>query len=236
MIHLLLLVPLLAASDPAENSAAAAWFKPTTISVRFSTPPSRDYSAATIATASNGDMQIQSSGSSDGREFAGDLMVISGNYLLARGVELPAGAEIDALDGPALEAQTVMKLLARAMPAGPDAVKGTQAIAVSEPHDAIEVATPSASGVYAAPWHLTGAIKRETDAKLTFSLSFNFAGAPQPLAITGSWERSSAPTFVDSMPIKAYRVFQLGPTAQEIPNGYATLGDLRAYAKKKGGS
>lgn len=234
----------------APSLLADDWFSPTTVSVRITVPPHRDFSSTSIEVAGNGDSRIQTSTFVSGKVSSGTLLVISGNYLLVKGVELKTGAEIDALDAPALEVQTVLKLLAHAVPEGPASIAGIRAIDVKEQTRAIEIATQSASGGYPAPWSLTGSVRRDSGSVLSFAVTFKFAGGTDALTMTGDWQKSSTPSqFTDSLSVAGWRAFHLGPQqstqggstildygAQEIPGGFTTLGQVRAYAKRKKGA
>jgi len=241
-----ILLPLLAVSE--GSAPADQWFNPTRVTVRWGTLLQRDFSTATMTIAKNGDTRIETSGVADGKNYSGTLILVSGNFMLAKGVELSPGAEIDAIDAPVLEAQTAMKLLARVLPAGPKSVVHTREINFTERKDPLEVATQSASGAYPPPWSLMGIVKRESATKIAFSLSFAFPGSPQPLSIAGAWENSPAVAFPDSASVKGWRAFHLGPHesnqnggsimdygAQEIAGGFSTIGEVRAYAKRKAG-
>jgi hypothetical protein len=240
------LLPLLAASE--GSAPADQWFSPTRVTVRSGTLLKRDFSTATMTIATDGDTRIETSGLANGKDYSGILMLVSGNYMLAKGVELSPGAEIDAIDAPVLEAQTVMKLLARVLPAGPKSVIRSREINFTERKEPLEVATQSASGAYPPPWSLTGFVKRESATKIAFSLSFTFSGTPQPLSLVGAWENFPAVALPDSTSVKGWRAFHLGPHesnqnggsimdygAQEIAGGFSTIGEVRAYAKRKAG-
>lgn len=240
----------LAALAFARSVMADDWFTPTRVEVRQELLLRRDHSTVTMVTARNGDVQIHVAGSQEGKALSGDMFVIGGRILLAKGIELVPGAEIDAVDVPVLQVQLALKLLARAVPSGPAGVDGSQQIDVSEEKEPVEVGTSSASGAFAPPWSLRGPVRRETPNRVSFKFTFNFRGAPQPVTLSGFWERKiPAPSFPDSLSVAGFRAFTLGPYsrqdahgtvfdygAQEMHQGFKTLGDIRAASKKRGGS
>jgi hypothetical protein len=144
-----ILLPLQAIAQSA--TPADQWFAPSKFVVRSSMLPHRDFSSITMIVAKSGDTQIETSGLANGKSYSGTLMLVSGNYMLAKGVELSPGAEIDAIDSPVLQAQTAMKLLASALLGGPKSVKDSRQVNSTEPKETLEVATQSASGGYPAP-------------------------------------------------------------------------------------
>jgi hypothetical protein len=219
--------------------AAAAdaddWFQPTRIEVR--TAVRGRSSSMSIVNASNGDFLL--------KDGTGEMMVVGGRILLAKNVEMVAGAEIDALDMPALEMQLALTLLEKGVPAGPGSVRAQQPVNVSESSESLEVSTPSASGQYPAPWSLHGMVTRVDASHLSFKLTFDFKQAPQPVIISGTWASGTPSTFPDSLATAGWRAFVLGPYsrkadhgtildygAQELPKRFATLGDARAAAKR----
>jgi hypothetical protein len=140
-----------------------------------------------IVNASNGDFLL--------KDGAGEMMVVGGRILLAKNVDMVAGAEIDALDMPALEMRLAMTLLEKGVPAGPGSVRAQQPVNVSESSEPLEVSTPSAGGQYPAPWSLHGMVTRVDASHLSFKLTFDFNQAPQPVIISGTWASGAAEAF-----------------------------------------
>jgi len=237
-----------AGAEPPQS--ANEWFQGNRIVVKSTQPPGKDFSSVTMLTAANGDSEIQTSGTSEGRQFSGTLMIVSGSRMLASGLPISPGSEIDTLDIPVLQVQIALKLLARAFPGGPRSIHGETPINVSETVKPLEVATPSASGAFPPPWSISGKAT-ETSGRISFVLAFSIQGQEQPLTISGTWERlTTAPAFPDSQPIAGWRVFALGPYsrtdpaggtiydygAQEITTGFKILGEVRADAKRRTGA
>ena len=215
------------------------WFDVTRMEVHSGVLLSGQSSIVTIVNAANGDFHL--------RTDDGEMYVIGGQILLAKGVEMSLGKEIDAVDAPGLQVQLALKLLEKAVPAGPSSVRTTKSIDVSEATEPIEVATPSAGGAYAAPWQLKGTVKRVDAKRVAFDFQFKVEQAAQPFMLSGTWERATPkPVFSDLLNISAWRAFTLGPHetksgrgtildygAQELPKRFATLGDARTAAKKR---
>jgi hypothetical protein len=220
----------------AISALADDWFQMTRIEVRSS---ARGVSSSmSIVIASNGDFLL--------RTESGEMMVVGGRILLAKNVEMSAGAEIDALDAPVLDMRLAITLLEKGVPSGPASVRAQQPVSVSESAEPLEVSTSSASAQFPAPWSLHGMVTRVDATHLSFKLKFDFAQATQPLIISGTWERGTPLTFPDSLSTSDWRAFKLGPYeqkdahgtmldygAQELPKRLPTLGDARAAAKKR---
>jgi hypothetical protein len=216
------------------------WFSPKRVTVTVSAPPAKDFSKVEMALTNAEDARIEISGVSDGKPYAGSLMVVSGTRLLAKGVPVQAGAEIDVVDAPVLQVRLASELLVRAFPGGPGTITAAKAVNLTEQKESIRINTQSAEGGYPAPWSLTGTAKPDGSAK-TFDLVFRCTGMKDAMRIAGTWTASGpALELPDSMPLAGWRVFSLGPYskqdgrgtifdygAQEIPGGFANLGDVR---------
>ena len=193
-----------------------------------------------------GDARIESSGFSEGKSFAGSLMLISGNRMLTKDVPIEPGAEIDALDGPVLQARLALELLSRAAPGGPATLASAQAINVSDAKDSIKINTASAGGEFPAPWTLKGTVKPDGSGSV-FELTFSCAGFKEPMKMSGTWVVRAIPLELpDTLSIQGWRVFSLGPYskrdssgtiydygAQEIRKKFRTLGEVRHDAAKQ---
>ena len=228
-------------------AVAAAWFKANHASVSVSAPGSSEKDAFTFDIATNGDLRIDASGSSDG-SGRGSLMLVSGS-LLVKDLALTADEEIDAIDAPVILLQLANKLLAEGTKRKPSELKGKLKIDVRENARSVCAATPSAEAEYAAPWTLRGDVDSKSAGIVDFSLKFSFAnqGKTQEILYAGQWAQSSTPVvFADSVSIEGWKVFTLGPVrrvegastildygATADSKSYKTLGELRAAQKAR---
>lgn len=169
----------------------------------------------------------------------GEFMVVAGAALLSRGVTLPEGDEIDAVDGPGLVLELIVELLGRAIPSGPAVLSTSMRIDLEEPEEALAVATLSASAIFQAPWRVQGEVRRANESAFVFDLVFTHGGGSDQLAprISGTWTKTiPAPTLDDRMSLEGWSIFSLGPRtsgggldygAGPAPWRATTLGELR---------
>ncbi|HMN88157.1 MAG TPA: hypothetical protein PKA74_19550, partial [Bauldia sp.] len=78
--------------------------------------------------------------------------------------------ELDPLDAAIVSLKVLTRLLDAAVPGGPAALKGKQAVSVSEGKVPLEVSTPTASSRFNAPWTLKGTVERLDAGKVSFAL------------------------------------------------------------------
>jgi hypothetical protein len=107
------------------------------------------------------DTKITVDQTESGKRTRGTLAMVAGRVLITNGLELEQGYEIDAVDGPFLYTILTAQLLGRAFPNGPDMLKGTRRVNVTELRDGIRIGTPSASADFAAPWTVVGTASKE---------------------------------------------------------------------------
>jgi hypothetical protein len=149
----------------------------------------------------------------------GELLVVGGRLLLTKGLELPPGAEIDAIDGPGIMLKLVIELLGRAVPAGPEAFVHEAPVDIRGDED-LRVATQSASGEWPGPWHLEGRVDR-SDAAIRFALTFT--SPDSRLEFSGTWEQIDPPPQLDEgMSLAGWRIHSLGPRQDGATVDYGT--------------
>jgi len=171
---------------------------------------------------------------------SGELVIVAGVALLSRGVTMPEGSEIDALDGPGLMLQLVLELLGRTIAGGP-AVVSTRAVIDHNEHDEpLTLQTLSASASFPAPWRSQGEVRRTGEATFAFDLVFTYGkgtGEESSLRLSGTWSQvSPAPALDDQMSLDGWLAFSLGPRvsdstleygARPVTEQVTTLGQLR---------
>jgi hypothetical protein len=194
---------------------------------------------------STGDWQFELGEHDDLRLIldSGELVVVDGRLLLSKGLELPPGAEIDALDGPVLMLKLVLALLERAHPAGPQAVEHEAPIEI-QASESLRIATQSAAGEWPAPWHLQGSVGRR-DSAIRFDLTFTSgvaSDAESRVEFGGQWQRVDPPPRLDeAMPLAGWQIHALGPRQRDALLDYGTtpfegdvttLADLRTLSRR----
>ncbi|MPZ47007.1 MAG: hypothetical protein GEV05_27310 [Betaproteobacteria bacterium] len=163
----------------------------------------------------NGDIVLDLEETRAGQARAGALMLVANGVLLARDVPLERGRELDSFNGPLLMLQLVLRLLERAVPAGPASIKREMPIDAAEHDRAVKVSTIGADGEFLAPWRVTGQIGPGADGQVRFELQFVSAnrsprGAPYETRIVGIWQNASPPVQLpDTMPLRGWRGFRI---------------------------
>jgi hypothetical protein len=257
----LLIVALVAFGSPAQAGSTTCPNKgpcvePTawntafdTFDIEVSRDKSGDYAHWRIeASSTTHDTTITVEQATAGKPLRGTLAMIGGKVLITNGLELEPGHEIDAVDGPFLYVLLAGRLLGRAFPDGPESLADSQRINLTELHDGLQVATPSASADFRAPWTVAGTATKDRSGPVRFDLHFTFAmptGADSPnftLHLTGTFEHGAGdPGLRDDMPLQDWKVYGVGPTSRKQGNAtildygatadhqsYATVGEVRA--------
>ena len=165
--------------------------------------------------------------------------MVGGRVLITNGLALEEGYEIDAVDAPFIYGILTAQLLGRAFPDGPDSLKGTRRVNVTDRREGIGIGTPSASADFAAPWTVVGSATKEKSGAVRFDLRFTSAmpaGATPPnysVHLTGSLGHAAADPALDAdMPLQGWKVYGVGPRSRT--QGSATVLDYGATLDNKG--
>jgi hypothetical protein len=106
--------------------------------------------------------------------LSGELLMVDGQALLAKGFE-QQGADIEPLiQAPSLMLQLANAMLNRSQPGGPAAVSGKQRWKVNEKHKDLNLDTGLASGSFAAPWSIVGEGWRVDPEHIRFEMELDF--------------------------------------------------------------
>lgn len=217
-----------------ECDDLTAWSKFTAATLRISDPES-GYIASWKMEFDHEKMDILvRTDTNDGRGGVtrGEVAMVGGRIMMSRGLSLPRGAEIDAIDAPVLSMKLAVIVLSRAFPKGPESI----------PRDArfdrtdkvgIRYATPSAGGYIPAPWKATGKVSREASGTIAFDFSLSFpveggAGKKrnQVMAISGSLAKLERPVFSDATSLAGWTTYGVGPQVEK--RGDSTILDYGA--------
>lgn len=240
-------------AQKAPPSPAAEWYRAGHVTLNLA-DTARDFKAVwQFDRADNGDNRVLREESRSGKNLKGSVMsVCQDQALVMQGITPARGNELRELDDPVLHLQMVLRLLARAVPAGPASLSGERSVAIEEPAAILRVRKGvSARRDFEAPWRVSGKIARSAGGDVSFDLVFNHAGVkPQDarteLTLSGTWrEQSEVPGFADAMKIEDATVFRVDTVAQEVgghieidlvsatkPLRYATLGHLRRHIER----
>jgi hypothetical protein len=119
--------------------------------------------------------------------LTGELLMVSGKVLLARGFE-GQGADIKPLiQAPSLMLQLTYAMLNRSQPKGPYAVYEKKALDIQEENVDFKLDTGLATGIFAAPWRVKGSGWKTASDHRRFEFLFQFANPlPEDPEATGS--------------------------------------------------
>ncbi|MEX0958194.1 MAG: hypothetical protein WDZ63_02805 [Burkholderiales bacterium] len=196
----------------------------------------RKFSASwTFEVADNNDIRVVKKETASGETIEGEVMVVGGQRMLARGFEVQEGNELGAVDGPVLSMQLALRLLEFALPAGPRSIETATTIEYKSDKNDLVLATPSADGGFPAPWAVRGKAERAGDSAIRFDMSFEASiraddgMMPYKIPLKGVWRRERpSPQFNDSMSLEGWTVHRVSVLSSEDTRAYETLGDLRA--------
>lgn len=189
-------------------------------------------------------VQIDKDDQFNGQRLKGSLIVINGETLLAKGLNLQPGYEIDALDTPVLMTQLLLTLLDKAVDISPSSLTNKHNIEHHEATMPIRVATKSASAFFKAPWSVSGELTKTGKQNVNYKLEFQTVlgeDIKYIVSMSGLLNHQAAVKLDDEMPLAGWTVYSLGPTtegqfsygAQELITSATTIGQLRQQLKNK---
>jgi hypothetical protein len=172
----------------------------------------------------------------DGVE-TGELLMVAGKVLLARGFEHQVADTGALFQAPSLMLQLVYALLNRSQPKGPHAVSGKQKWDEREEVMDVMINTGMATGAFAAPWSVDGSGWKADSGSYRFDLHFQFnisqPGQPvetESINFSGDLDfRQQGFPYSDSTKLEGWRVQYLssGQGESEPVEKSLTLKDLR---------
>ncbi|RAU22821.1 hypothetical protein CU669_05380 [Paramagnetospirillum kuznetsovii] len=227
-----------------ECDARSPWYAANVVRLATANPNSSDTSRFTLSIHGQNTLTIDLDNRDQGQAQQGTVTLVEGRAMLTRGLTLPKGKEIDALDAPILTYQLLITLLNRSLPDGPDSLAGSRKVDLAETERPIQLATNSASIELRPPWKLTGTVSRRNSETLDYALVLTYAtkSGAHVMSLDGDWSKlRQPPPFDDSMPLAGWRYHSLGVvvyrqdgatvldyTDPSHPSPLSTLGELRA--------
>lgn len=228
-------------SEEAICAADSPWFSATHFTVQIEFPGTDERGSLAFAFADAGSLAIDSEQVEQGESRKGKILLINSRLMLTD-FEPEKGREIFALDSPVLLYQLAITLLATAFPEGPQDFKGKSVVELEDRKRGIAVGTSSTSGLYRAPWHVMGSIRRKDPQSIEYDFEFEsfFGGGQQrTLGLKGVWTKSFPAVFDHptqslkdwkAYSLEGYTVRQDGPRmsdgAKAIAPITSTLGEL----------
>ena len=129
--------------------------------------------------------------------LTGELLIIDGQVLLARGFGQSGFDLAPMMQAPTLMLQLTLALLNHSQPRGPAAVQEKQTWQVTEPDRDFSINTGLASGVFAAPWSINGSGWVTEAGHRRFELTYQFtnplsggAGGSDSMKMSGDLDYS----------------------------------------------
>jgi hypothetical protein len=192
-----------------------------------------------------GDILVRLEQSAPDGVLTGELLLIDGQVLLARGMVSQVPDLEPMMQAPTLMLQTTFGLLQRAIPKGPAAVEISSEIEFEEKDQPLSINTGMAFGEFGIPWSVTGKAWRAGPSRRQFDLAFEFSN-PLPddpdnsdqIQFSGAQDygTDSFPLHEDT-PLEGWTVqwMSKGETEATAPEDGLTLSELRTQAKELSG-
>lgn len=258
LLALLVLLPPAAGAQekPAAPCKGAAcdrvtpWKKLTQVSLIASEP---DSSGLEIYRAefdpASGDVAINVDLRRADGDVRGTVAMVGGRMLLTRAIPVEAGRELEVFDLPMLNIQLMQILLGRAIPGGPEALRGERRIDHQD-KVAIDYGTAGARGRIEAPWKVTGRVSRVQTGAIHYDLLLEAPlkdtsrkGEKLRMQLQGDLSMLGRAVFPDDAKLEGWTAYVVGPRAEkrgdrtvmafgatpERPGRFATVADVREY-------
>ena len=220
----------ISAAEPSPE-LQRAWSEMNHLSLHVTTADTGDYQQFDYEITPQHDLRLRVEDHVKGEATRGSLMLIGDRALLVKDLPLEPGAEVDAIDSPALVLQVIEKLLA-ASGKSPREIHGKLPLDVNETAWDLSVSTASAEAEYPAPWTLRGSVEAKTDGAIAFDFvhAFRTEDVPVEIHYRGVWQKASKPVaFDDATPLTGWRAFSFGPLTHGDGHG-GTIYDFGATA------
>ena len=222
--------PALAARD-CDPNCDAAWAKFTAITVNAidaGSPVSASWRLS--FDHERRDIRIEADFPGPSGRMRGTIALVGGRVLMSKGLQLPRGGEINAVDTPIMAIKLLTAVLGRAVDVSPDALKGERVVKYRENNVGIRFATPTAEAYLAAPWTADGTVGKVANGDVRYDLHvtgptrdpYGRPGAPIDSRFTGRFSNAAGPVLDDAMSLTGWTMYS--PRSAEM----RTVGEVRA--------
>jgi hypothetical protein len=174
----------------------------------------------------NNDLRVDIDTTGSEQPQHGTILMVGGRVFVSKGITLEPGAEIDALDGPLLYTILTVKILGRALPAGPGTTIGLRKFAYRDVKTGIQFATPSAEGFISPPWSAVGTVTPKADGSVDFNFVLKWSAVddsktahPMEMTLRGLLEHENSFRLDDSMSLNGWTVLGVGPIMESTSSG-----------------
>ncbi len=176
------------------------------------------------------DVRIDADYPAPGGRQRGTILLVGGRALLSRGLDLPRGMEVNAVDAPVMAMKLVIVVLAHAVPVAPETIGKERAIRLREEKVGLRFSTPTAAGVLLPPWTVEGKLGKAANGDIVYDLhvaggtadGYARKGPPIDTRFTGRFSNVRTPILDDTMALASWTVYGTYDTEMR------TIGDVRA--------
>lgn len=226
----------------AAQGSISSWH-PTVIAVTQTVAGRSGRLYTRLELAKHGDARITYEQEGDGQQLSGTILVISGRWLLVKGMHLEKGRAVELMKIEGINSQLLLTLLSRGLPDGPPPAGQTRKISIIETKEPIRVASAGTNGIYLAPWSVNGTVTSASVSTLNYSLDLKDGRGRNPdTHLEGSVSNPGKMLeFPDSMRLSGWVVDKIGSYKEQTSSGTVlnygasktmikarTLGELRA--------
>ena len=210
-------------------AAGSPWLRANNATVRVEFAGTGERAVLAFSFLSPSNVVIDTEHHEKDKAKSGRVLLVDGQMMLTRDVELEKGREIQALDGPLLFYQLAISLLSTAFPEGPDGVQRRSIVDLEEGRRGIFVETSSTSGFFGAPWHMKGSVNRTSPDSIAYAFEFEFTSAKsrRELRLDGTWSSDAAKALDPALSLMGWTAFFLEPRVNREGGGM-----IRSYEAK----
>jgi hypothetical protein len=188
-------------------------------------------------------------------EVRGIVAMVAGRVMITKGIAVEPGRETEVLDLPLAHIQLMQILLGRALPSGPDALRGERRIEHRD-KTPIRYGTAGAQGRIEGPWRVQGRATRVQTGAIHYDLLLEAPvadaaarkkGEKLRMQMQGELSVLGRAVFPEDAKLEGWNAYVLGPRAEkrgdrtvmsfgatpEPAGRFATIEDVRAYVAKR---
>jgi hypothetical protein len=158
----------------AELPKETRWADPSFVELYIEFPGDGYHASWQLFRCDCGDLLVRSNLNVPGEGVSGEAILVQEKAVLSRGFGKYREEGPSSLDVAGLMMQLALRLLERAVPAGPAAVQAATDVHLEDTVNHITLDTGGAVGGFQAPWSIEGAVAPLESSKRRFNLDFQF--------------------------------------------------------------
>jgi hypothetical protein len=233
------------------DDAASAWYRAGHVLLNVTDSHGLLRASWRFDRASNGDIRVVKQEQHGIVSSVGSVMSVCGDQaLLFDGLVPPKGREMDELNTPILLLQLTLKLLAHALPAGPQTVTQETMINIEDAKHPIQVHKgTSVRRDFLSPWRANGFVTVRGQGTLDFKIHFVYkesGGADATADLDGEWRQpSDMPSLDNAFSLENWHVYRVNTVLNFVagrgqfdsvvvpqPLRFKTVGALRSHIEQ----